>query len=238
VCSSGVEFNPVVEGVHYTFDVAGLYNGVFVMRDRQTGSIWTHYDGAVLQGPLAGTDLNLTFLPLIHTTWAEWLRNYPDSFVLDWYPEFAARYRDFMRPGQAGLGPNFVRTVLNWDDRLAENEMVLGVALGSETRAYVLDDFPLELSVIADRLGNHPVVGFIDPRAGFGLAYSPIVDGEVLKFRVEDESVTDSSGTTWDLRGRAVAGPLKDSQLVFVTSFVTEWYGWAAYHPETTIFGR
>jgi hypothetical protein len=33
-----------------------------------------------------------------------------------------------------------------------------------------------------------------------------------------------------------VEGELEGVQLAFVTSFLTEWYGWAAFHPETTIY--
>ena len=39
------------------------------MRDCQTGSLWTHFDGSVLQGPLAGTGVALDLQPLVHTTW-------------------------------------------------------------------------------------------------------------------------------------------------------------------------
>ena len=46
----------------------------------------------------------------------------------------------------------------------------------------------------------------------------------------------DGTGTVWDRSGRAVAGPDTGAELGFVTSFVTEWYGWAAYHPNTGIF--
>ncbi len=31
-------------------------------------------------------------------------------------------------------------------------------------------------------------------------------------------------------------GELAGLQLTFVTSFFTEWYGWAAFHPETAIY--
>jgi len=43
--------------------------------------------------------------------------------------------------------------------------------------------------------------------------------------------------TEFDPDGLSI-GPGSGSQLEYVTSFVTEWYGWAAYHPQTNIFGR
>jgi hypothetical protein len=237
VCSSGIGFDPVVDGERYTFEVAGLYNGVFVMKDRQTGSIWTHYDGTVLTGPLAGGDTRLTIIPLVHATWEEWVASYPDSLVLDWYPEFAARYRARLDEGEPGIGPGFQRTILNWDDRLPENELVLGVETTSESRAYVLAELPAEPAVLADGVGDTPVVVFSDG-AGFALAYSPILEGETLTFSVDGGAWVDQSATVWDRTGLALSGPNAGKRLGFITSFVTEWYGWAAYHPETSIYGR
>ena len=236
VCSSGVGFNPEVNGIRYTFDVYGLYNGLFVMADRQTGSVWTHYDGSILTGPLAEQGIALELQPIVHTTWSNWLVTYPDTTVLDWYPEFEARYRS-IKPGRGGLGPQFLATILNWDDRLSENELVLGVNAGSEYRAYVLAEFGSGLQVIEDTLDGIRIVVFLEPGTDFGLAFEAAVDGERLYFAVEGDQIIDSEGTRWDISGRAVSGPQAGSQLRYVTSFVTEWYGWAAYHPQSSIYG-
>ncbi len=159
VCSSGVGYNPEIEGTRYTFDVAGLYNGLFVMADRQTGSVWTHYDGSILNGPLAEVGLTLELRPTIHTTWSEWQKAYPDTIVLDWYPEYELRYRS-IEPGRAGLGPQFQATVLNWDDRLPENELVLGVNLGADYRAYVLSESGVDCRYLEMSLGEHRLLYF------------------------------------------------------------------------------
>lgn len=199
--------------------------------------MWTHYDGRVLTGELAEQDLHLQIEPIIHTTWADWVALYPQTTVLDWYPEFAGRYRT-IEPGRGGLGPQFQRTLLNIDERLPGNELVLGASLGSAERAYVLADFGNQPTVLHDTLGEQPIVIFLDGENTFALAYSSVLDGEVLQFSMNAETIVDASGTQWDSTGRALDGPLEGSQLDFVTSFVTEWYGWAAYHPGTSIFGR
>ncbi len=208
------------------------------MRDRQTGSVWTHYDGAVLQGPLAEQDIQLRMLPMVQTTWDQWIAAYPESVVLDWYAKYAEQYRWMDGSGPGPLGPEFVRTVLNWDDRLPERELVLGVALADERRAYVLSEFPSELAVLEDELAGVPLAIFLDPSADFGLAFTARLDDQILEFEVVDGLITDATGSVWDLRGRALSGPLAGQQLEFVTSFMTQWYGWAAYHPGTTIYGR
>lgn len=238
MCSSGVGFNPVVAGTHYTFEVAGVYNGLFVMSDRQTGSVWTHYDGTVLTGPLANGGTRMQIEPMVQTRWADWSALHPETLVLDWYPQFSNQYHTGATPGRAGLGAQFRNTLLHTDARLPENQLVLGAALGSAQRAYVLADFPAGLSVITDEFNGLPVVVFGERENNYALAFHPVVKGRLLQFRAEAETIIDSTGSQWDLNGRATAGTLAGSQLPFVTSFVSEWYGWVAYHPQTSIYGR
>ena len=236
MCSSGVGFNPVVNGTHFTFDVYGLYNGLFVMDDRQTGSVWTHYDGAVLTGPMAGTGAYLEIQPLLHITWDEWRSLHPGTLVLDWYREFADRYRQ-IKPGRGGLSPQFQATLLYEDDRLPINELVLGASVNGQSRAYVMADFSGR-TAINDTLGDLPIVILFDREADVALAYLAVVNGQTRLFSVDQGTFLDDTGNQWDINGRALAGPLGGTQLTFVTSFVTEWYGWAAYHPDTSIYGR
>lgn len=237
VCSSGIGFDPVVAGTRYAFDVAGAYNGVFAMRDRQTGSVWTHFDGSVLQGPLAGQSVQMEIRPLVHTTWGEWVALHPETLVPIWDTGFQDRYRD-VDPGRGGVGDRFRQTLLNEDDRLPDGELVLGAVIGDTSRVYVLGELPQRLTVVADELAGYPVAVFADPSNDFALAFSAVVDGEQLTFEVADGTIVDEGGSEWDLSGAAVAGPRQGTRLQYVTSFVTEWYGWAAYYPETSIYGR
>ena len=223
-----------MDGTAYTFDVAGLYEGLFVMSDRQTGSIWTHYDGTVLQGPLAGTGTRLEIRPLIHTYWSDWLQQYPDSLVADRVPEFIDTYRT-VQPGRGGLSELFRQTLSSVDERLAESELVIGVDNDGAAVAYVLADLVAGPTVIQDTLGGLDIVVLADASTDFGLAYSAMVGGETLDFDVVDGEYVDATGSVWNQAGMAVSGPLAGAQLQYVTSFVTEWYGWAAYHPGTEI---
>ena len=207
------------------------------MTDRQTGSVWTHFGGAVLQGPLTGTGTQLELQPLVHTTWSEWLAIHPDTLVPEWDTQYVDRYRE-VTPGGGNIGPAFQDSLLHTDDRLTKGELVLGAGVGNEFRAYVLADFENGLTVVEDELGGFPIAVFLIPPDSFGLAYSATVDGEVLEFSVVNGEVVDNEGTTWDITGAAIDGPGQGSQLQFVTSFVTEWYGWVAYYPNSSIYGR
>ena len=83
-----------------------------VMADRQTNSIWSHLDGAAIEGPLTGTEMD--FIPLIHTTWEEWQTLHPETTVISYATEYQAQNRS-VTPGM----PNgrFARDLQPADDR-------------------------------------------------------------------------------------------------------------------------
>lgn len=233
VCSSAVGFDPVVDGVRYTFEAFGLYHGMLVMRDRQSGELWTNYDGRVM----TGDSRQMKVLPLIQMTWSEWQTLHPDTQVLDWYSEFARDYRNIISGNsdwnQIEPDPSLVQ-----DKRLTDQEMVLGISLQGNWRAYVLSDFGKSITVLNDQLGGVPVLIVIDNTIGYAAAFHADYENQVLEFSLDGDQIQDRSGTHWNLAGKAVDGPLLGGHLVFVQSFITEWYGWSSIHPETSIYGR
>ena len=207
-----------------------------VMADRQTNSVWSHLDGEAFEGTLAGTEMD--FLPLIHTTWEEWQALHPETTVLSFDTEFQAQYRSVT------LGmPNgrFDRELLLGDDRLESEALVLGVMIQDEFVAYPVATLEQTSGVINTELDGNPVVIFYDAANNAGIAFSPIVEADVAQFeRVDADSflARDSvSGSTWDFSGRNTSdSAAESSSLEFITSYLSEWYGWSAYHPETTIY--
>ena len=206
------------------------------MADDQTGSIWTHYDGTVLTGPLAGTGTAMEIQPVVHTTWQDWLGQHPDTLVPIWETGYEDEYRVNNSPGGGRLRGLFEQTLLHQDDRLSEGELVVGANLGPESIVYVLADFTTAAAV-NDTLADQPIVTFIDPETLYGLTFCASVDGQVLTFESSEAGWSTTDGTSWDDGGYATSGPMRGTQLDFVTSFVTEWYGWVAYHPDSTIYG-
>jgi hypothetical protein len=238
VCSSGVGFNPVVDGQRHFFEIFGLFNAVMVMNDKETGSIWTHIGGEAVDGPLEGASMKI--LPMQQVSWEKWREVHPDTLVLsDDTP-----YKEFYRRtgmGTAGLGPEFVASIVYWDTRLPENQVVLGVNVGDSFRAYPVHEIVFADGVLNDTLEDEPIVLIVDGDSAFSAVYSRKVAGEELNFDVADGQefalMDRETGSIWNIEGQATAGPLEGESLTFVTSFLAEWYGWSAYHPETGIFG-
>ena len=207
-----------------------------VMADRQTNSVWSHLDGKAFEGPLAGTEMS--FLRLIHTTWEEWQSLHPETTVLSYDTEFQAQYRTVT----IGL-PNgrFDRELLSVDDRLESEELVLGVMNRDEFVAYPVATLEQTSGVINTDIDGSPIVIFYDSVNNAGIAFSRIVEAEEARFeRVESDSflARDSvSGSLWDFSGSNVSESAgASSSLEFITSYLSEWYGWSAYHPDTTIY--
>lgn len=216
--------------------MAGLYNGLFAMADRETGSVWSHFEGLALFGPLAGSRLEV--IPMVQMRWEDWREAHPGTLVLDPDTGFQDRYRKRAAIGGAGLGPAFEATLLNRDERLAENEIVLGVVHEGEARAYPMEAFPAGPAALNDELGDQAIVVLSDRGSGQAMAFQREVGGETLVFSSEGGVIRDEGGAVWSLDGVCQEGWCLGERLAFVTSFVTEWYGWAAYHPETTVFLR
>jgi hypothetical protein len=227
----------VVEGRPLTFEVFGLLQGVLTMIDRETETVWTHLDGKALRGILDGA--RLTMIPVPQMTWSEWKESHPDTLVLSPDTPFQSRY------GPARIGVFNRREAQFGDQRLPANALVVGVEVENIFKGYPLPELSAAGGLVNDTLSGQPLLVVYDGDAQTGLAYSRRVEGQTLEFynaapqgaaprslELRDRQ-TDS---VWDLQGRAVSGPLKGVTLEFVPSFISEWYGWSGYHPETALF--
>jgi hypothetical protein len=222
----------VLNGQTYTFDIFGLRQDVFLMVDRETGSIWTHLEGKAIEGPMTGEQLAMLPMPLM--TWEEWQKSSPDTLVLSPDTEFADNYRPVQiarynqREDQFG------------DDRLASNALVVGVEENGNYLGYPVEVVKEAGGVINDLFSGEPLLVIFNSESVTGLAFSRNVDGQVLEFYNGADQGLElrdrNTGSLWDIHGQAVDGPLAGSTLNFVPSFISEWYGWSAYHPETGIY--
>ena len=234
-CSSGVGFDPQVAGQTLTFDVSGLYKGVFMMRDRQTGTIWAHLDGNGSRGPLEGK--RLSFIPVQQMTWGQWNAIHPETLVLDPNTPFQRRYDPPVRIG----APNPTESLYG-DDRLPSNALVVGVEVKGAFVGFPLEVIDAADGVVNTEVGGEPVLVLYDSQSQTGIAYLRTVTGLAMTF-ARDKSIAgsmtirdESTGSFWDIHGTAIAGPFAGTSLTFVPSFISEWYGWSGYHPETGLY--
>jgi hypothetical protein len=240
-CSTGIAWNPIVNGRRLTFRLAGMYNGSILLFDDQTKSYWTPFTGEALEGPLKASKLKQ--MELIQCRWKQWSQIHPQSLVAYAPEELRGGHGSSHAPG--GQNNPFVRALLKpLDKRLASGDPVLGVGNGDTTRTYplsVLDalaEHETKTVVLADTLGNDEIVIFHERGSWLTTVFNRKFRGKMLRFSVDEggRAVDSIYHSHWNYQGEALDGPVAGQKLDPVPSRVEEWYIWAAFHPTTSIY--
>jgi thiol-disulfide isomerase/thioredoxin len=237
-CSGGAAFRRELKGRLLSMDVAGVYNGTIVLKDRETGTLWAPFSGRALEGPLVGEKLDR--IPLSMTHWGEWKARHPQTDVV-WAPDYLrSGHGSWYRPGKWGIVTEMGATLQAWDDRLPENTLVYGVESGPDKKAYPLEIVSARGGVVDDQVGTTPVV--IVSNGDFDAAgYERSAGGRVLSFHpasAGDGVMTDAeTGSLWSGEGEALRGPLQGERLKPLDGYPVEWHVWSAYSPRGEIFG-
>ena len=251
LCNSAVGFEREVDGQVLRFGVSGLLrNSDLVMWDRQTESLWQQLSGEGIVGELAGTQLEFVSVTIV--SWETFREQFPEGTVLSRdtghgrsygtnpYAFYDSASRPFLFSGDV-------------DDRYPAMERVLAVVAGETNKAYPFSVISEE-RVVNDEVAGEAIVVFWgdedtasaladsqipDGRAvGTGAAYSRTVDGQVLTFRPDGEGgfEDDETGTTWDLLGNGVDGPLSGERLERVIADTPLWFAWAAFNEGSAVY--
>jgi thiol-disulfide isomerase/thioredoxin len=232
-CTGAAAFRRTLDGRALVFEVAGVYHGTIILRDRQTRSLWAPFSGRALEGPLAGRKLER--LPLAVTRWDEWAARHPRGEVV-WAPP-AARggHGSWYEPGKWGIVSEMGSTLQAWDPRLPENELVYGLEAG---KAYPLRGLRESKGIANDTVGGVPVV--VVARGPLDVAaFDRRVKGRELTFRPSTGSqavMNDTeTGSDWSGDGEALAGPLQGERLEPADGYVVEWHVWSSQNPAAAV---
>jgi len=201
-----------VAGKKLTFQVSGkLWNRSLVMRDIETGSLWSHILGECMEGELKGQKLEL--IPSLMTTWGRWLAEHPDTTALD------------MKPTAERFGKDFYRN---------QREFVYAVKVRGEPKAYTFA-FLAANPVLQEELGGTRVLVTYDAASTTAvifeagdLRFKPVLEGGRL---VEVES-----GSKFDpLSGVATTGKHEGQQLEKLGGFVSYRKAWKVFYPGSKV---
>ena len=226
-----------IEGQELTFGVSGkLIMNAVVLYDHQTETLWSQFLAEGVQGPLTGARMEL--LPSQLTTWGAWKAQHPDTLLLDHgFSLFRNdRYDGYYVSGRAGiLGES------NRDDRLRTKELVVGLRHGNDVIAYAYRDLA-EVSVLNDAYDGSPIVVTFDPDSKASAVFDRTVDGRALTFEPgaqgDGTTMRDAqTGSLWSaVQGVALDGPLAGTQLTQLPSFVSFWFAWSDFYPQTAVY--
>ena len=231
VCNTGVSLTPSVDGKVHHFESRGLYDGVSILWDEETGTFWDHITGEAVYGPLAGA--RLPVYNLLHTTVEAALEADPDlQIAISERPirvdgNFVQRVFERL----TGLSERFEGTMAREDTRRHTMEVGIGVWEGDAAKYYAMEDVLDAGDVIVDRLNGRGVVVYVEPKSrALAALYANAAgarwaDGEL---RLDTGQVF-RNGALFDESGerQEIERPLQ----VF-----TRWYGFALTFPETEIY--
>lgn len=201
-----------------TLVVSGmLWEMSLVMMDLETKSLWSHLLGESMKGKLVGEKLKV--IPSVMTDWKSWQAGHPDTTCVV-MPRTAA---------------NFKRSFLN--EGFHHSPLVIGITAGKESRYWRFASLQTE-TVHNDIFGEQgiPVVAVYDGQSGTAVVYGRNVDGRVLTFHWEDDSLVDKeTESTWNLlTGIASSGESAGKSLGPQRGIVSFEHAWNSFHPEST----
>lgn len=207
-----------------------------VMYDRQTNSLWSQILGEAISGSMKGTKLE--FASALHTTWADWKAQYPNTTALfKGYAGASDSYTSYYRSPSAGvLGETFS------DARLQTKEFVIGVEQNGEAVAYPFRALSRQ-PVVNDVIGGIPVLIVFNANSAAGIVFDRRVNGEVNPLNFSSKGgLTLSDGETgsiWEgMTGIATTGALAGRSLTPVKSTLVFWFGWKDWYPNTRVLGQ
>ena len=226
---------PEVDGRLLHFVVAGTYNGMVLIGDRETGSYWDHMTGECVYGPLSGKRLEIS--PLLHMTASQAAVSHPKAMVaigrqsrrerlmswfFDWMRRTAGRF----------LLPLAKSTMADEDRRLPRWEIGLGVWSDTAAVYYPMNAIKKSSGLLIDDFEGNKVLVYLDkrshiPAAIFVEAQGARWDGDRI---ILDSGITVRDGMLRDPKGELLftARPMQ---------LFSRWFGFALTFGGCRIYG-
>ena len=239
---------PDIDGKLHHFSNAGLYDGLFVMQDAETKTLWNHITGEALYGPLVGRNLGPVG-NLLQMNVKQALATDPKMQIAISDRIYFAGGRQFGsaespaagRGGRRGNEPNpnaemtplFVKTLGKEDQRRPRMELGLGVWTSATRRYYPMERIRERGRAFIDHLDGRKVLIYIDPETNTpGALFVSASSAKVQDDEVHlDNGAVVRGGVFFSCGGKRAATERPDQ--VF-----TRWYGFALTFPGCEIFGQ
>lgn len=234
-CNMGSVANPVIDGEILHFSGTGIYNGMAVMRDAETGSFWEHATGECIQGSLRGTHLEITHIQLLLVE--QVLENTPSALFAVAKQSWLTRLLSYlllkpMATPEGHMPAPFRLSMGEQDKRLPELQLGLGIWINGKARFYSMETLKNQDNALIDTLDQESLVIFVDPVAQVPMAHhcnadSYHWDGDTLVLNT-GERIRNGYVQMTSSEKRQIDAP--DQQFV-------RWYAFAYKFPGCEIFG-
>ena len=228
LCGSGILYETSVRGRRkpFVFGSSGLlYRSNKLMYDTQTNSLWNQFTGRPVVGKLTGSKIELKVLPVVITSWQDWLAAHPDTTALSIDTGFERDYRPGRAYGEYFSSPDLMFPVVIRDRRLEPKDRIFVLRDGSNEMAWALALFKGG-AVLHDRVGPRDVVLVGNAETETVRAYES--GGRTFVATKESPSRLASEGVLWTVTESALTGPGGES-LARLPGHVAYWFAWQSY---------
>jgi hypothetical protein len=251
LCNSAIAFDRRLDGKTHTFGVSGmLRHSDMVMYDHQTETLWQQLTGEGIVGELTGRTLRVVSSQVAH--FGAVRERFPDAQVLNRDTGTVVPYGQTPYVGYEGRGGMMFPAAYPHADRIRALDRLVAIYSEIQPEAHTLASVARG-GVRTGKIDDEPYVIFYDPEAvgamdakrisdskqvGSVGVFSPIVDGQELKFRSKKNRITDTkTGSEWNLFGEAISGPHQGTRLRALDHGVFYAFAWLAFRPDTTLRG-
>ncbi len=219
-----------------SFQLAGINNQNFIMRDTETGSWWQQVSGEAIQGSLKGQKLTEVFHDEV--SFGVWKREHPNGRVLRPDQKILAANKYESANWEAEVGQMPVRINHKIEETFAPRTLVIGIKINEIAKAYPFSALEKQ-SPIIDNVGGTDLLILLAEDKKSVRAFERNLEGKKLEFfrKPETNELLDAeTGSVWDFSGQATNGKLAGKQLKKVFVLKDYWFDWKTYHPNTLIY--
>ena len=217
--------------MHHFLNV-GLYDGLFVMQDVETETLWSHITGEALYGKMLDHQMPISNLLQMNV-----------ALALEMDPDMPVAISDYvggrvgpdMGPGneQAQLRAEFSQTLGSEDTRRERMEVGLGLWSDTARKYYPFSTLRDAGRVIIDEFDGRRLVVYVDPLSATPAA--AFVDA--AEAQIEGREVVFNDGRRIRA-GQLIDRDEKASALDRPNQIFTRWYGYSLTFPEADIYGE
>ncbi|MEA2600472.1 MAG: hypothetical protein QOF89_1464 [Acidobacteriota bacterium] len=225
-CGSAVLYRRDTPKGTLTLAASGVFrDGDQLLRDKETGTLWKQLTGTPVEGSLAGSGVELQPLPVVLTTWGNWLRVHPETRVLSLETGARSEYPAGGRPGTEPDTPS-----------------IFGLVVNGMAKAYPLD-LVVKAGVVNDEIAGRPVLITWEPGADAKNRTLRAYDRGDRTFARSERAflgavfLSDQNGRVWRVGEDALTTP-DGKKLARLPGYLSSRDGWTAAHPGTLVLSE
>lgn len=204
------------------------------MYDHQTESLWHNLTGEPVVGSLANSGVKLKVLPVVIMTWEHWLREHPETVVLDINTGHQRDYTPGKPYGDYFARPDTMFPVSPRDARLPPKSYVFALRINDHPKAYPMSVLG-EKQIVNDVVGETNVVILADTATNTARAY----ERRAYRFsagKISQEIVEQQAGEVWRVQEEQLVNSRTGEKLPRLGGHVSYWFGWYAFYPRTEVY--